>query len=513
MKRRIMGKASFCELQDSTGRIQLYVTRDDIAPGEDKELYNTVFKKLLDIGDFIGIKGYVFRTKMGEVSIHVQELKLLSKSLRPLPVVKVKDGVTYDAFGDPEQRYRMRYVDLVVNPQVKEVFIKRSKTFKAMREFLDARGYLEVETPILQSIPGGAAARPFVTHHNALDIPLYLRIANELYLKRLIVGGFNGVYEFSKNFRNEGMDRTHNPEFTAMEVYVPYTDYNWMMEMTEQMLEYIAIQVNGTTKTKVGDREIDFKAPYPRVTMRDAILKYTGFDIKGKSEEELREACKAQGLSLIHISRKQGIEVIDATCPVVLTLQKRIRTKYLEGLEEGQQIVIFGKRGHAEVNGLVGQTDGTAIVVQSVEEARELIDPSRAVALFSQTTMDQNQFEALHTALREWVHEGVKVEWYDTICRQVSNRVPEITQFAKEKDWVYFIAGAHSSNGKVLYQTALRANLNTHFITSPDEITTPLPSWVHTVGICGATSTPRWQMEAVKQKIEEQASTSQPHDK
>ena len=256
MMRRIMGKASFCELQDSTGRIQLYVTRDDIAPGEDKELYNTVFKKLLDIGDFIGIKGYVFRTKMGEVSIHVQELKLLSKSLRPLPVVKVKDGVTYDAFGDPEQRYRMRYVDLVVNPQVKEVFIKRSKTFKAMREFLDARGYLEVETPILQSIPGGAAARPFVTHHNALDIPLYLRIANELYLKRLIVGGFNGVYEFSKNFRNEGMDRTHNPEFTAMEVYVPYTDYNWMMEMTEQMLEYIAIQVNGTTKTKVGDRYV-----------------------------------------------------------------------------------------------------------------------------------------------------------------------------------------------------------------------------------------------------------------
>lgn len=298
MMRRIMGKASFCELQDSTGRIQLYVTRDDIAPGEDKELYNTVFKKLLDIGDFIGIKGYVFRTKMGEVSIHVQELKLLSKSLRPLPVVKVKDGVTYDAFGDPEQRYRMRYVDLVVNPQVKEVFIKRSKTFKAMREFLDARGYLEVETPILQSIPGGAAARPFVTHHNALDIPLYLRIANELYLKRLIVGGFNGVYEFSKNFRNEGMDRTHNPEFTAMEVYVPYTDYNWMMEMTEQMLEYIAIQVNGTTKTKVGDREIDFKAPYPRVTMRDAILKYTGFDIKGKSEEELREACKAQGIAV-----------------------------------------------------------------------------------------------------------------------------------------------------------------------------------------------------------------------
>ncbi|MDO5017466.1 MAG: lysine--tRNA ligase [Porphyromonas sp.] len=298
MMRRIMGKASFCELQDSTGRIQLYITRDDIAPGEDKDLYNVVFKKLLDIGDFIGVKGFVFRTKMGEVSIHVQELTVLSKALRPLPVVKVKDGVTYDAFSDPEQRYRMRYVDLVVNPKVQEIFVKRSKTFSAMRRFLDARGYLEVETPILQSIPGGAAARPFVTHHNALDIPLYLRIANELYLKRLIVGGFNGVYEFSKNFRNEGMDRTHNPEFTAMEVYVPYTDYNWMMEMTEQMLEYIALEVNGTTKTTVGDTEIDFKAPYPRVTMRDAILKYTGFDIKDKSEEELRAACKEQGIEV-----------------------------------------------------------------------------------------------------------------------------------------------------------------------------------------------------------------------
>ena len=296
MMRRIMGKAAFCELQDSTGRIQLYVTRDDIAPGEDKELYNTVFKKLLDIGDIIGVKGFVFRTKMGEISVHVQELTVLTKSLRPLPIVKMKDGVAYDAFTDPEQRYRMRYVDLVVNPQKREIFRKRTKTFKAMREFLDNRGYLEVETPILQSIPGGAAARPFITHHNALDIPLYLRIANELYLKRLIVGGFDGVYEFSKNFRNEGMDRTHNPEFTAMEVYVAYTDYKWMMEMTEQMLEYIALQVNGTTKCKVGDREIDFKAPYPRVTMRDSILEHTGFDIYGKSEAELFAACKEMGI-------------------------------------------------------------------------------------------------------------------------------------------------------------------------------------------------------------------------
>lgn len=374
MMRRIMGKASFCELQDATGRIQLYITRDDIAPGEDKELYNTVFKKLLDIGDFIGIKGYVFRTKMGEISIHVQELKVLSKSLRPLPVVKVKDGVAYDAFNDPEQRYRMRYVDLVVNPQVKEIFIKRTKTFKAMREFLDNKGYLEVETPILQSIPGGAAARPFITHHNALDIPLYLRIANELYLKRLIVGGFNGVYEFSKNFRNEGMDRTHNPEFTAMEVYVPYTDYNWMMEMTEQMLEYIALQVNGTTETKVGDKVIDFKAPYPRITMRDAILQYTGFDIKGKSEEELRAACKEQGIEVDETMGKGKLidELFGEKCeghfvqPTYITdypvemspLTKMHRTE--EGLTERFELMVNGKEllnAYSELNDPVDQLE------------------------------------------------------------------------------------------------------------------------------------------------------------
>ncbi|MDO5036187.1 MAG: lysine--tRNA ligase [Porphyromonas sp.] len=298
MMRRIMGKASFCELQDSTGRIQLYITRDDLCPGEDKTLYNTVFKKLLDIGDHIGVRGYVFRTKMGEISIHVEELVLLSKSLRPLPVVKMKDGVAYDAFTDPEQRYRMRYVDLVTNPEKREIFIKRTKTLGAMREFLNDKGYLEVETPVLQNIPGGATARPFITHHNTLDIPMYLRIANELYLKRLIVGGFDGVYEFSRNFRNEGMDRTHNPEFTIMEVYVAYKDYQWMMEMTEQMMEHTAMKVNGTTKTKVGEVEIDLKAPYARVTMREAILEHTGYDIQGKSEEELREACKAMGIDV-----------------------------------------------------------------------------------------------------------------------------------------------------------------------------------------------------------------------
>ncbi len=298
MSRRIMGKASFMELQDSEGRIQVYVSRDDIAPGEDKELYNTLFKKLLDIGDFVGVTGEVFRTKTGEISVHARSLTLLSKSLRPLPIVKMKDGKAYDAFTDPELRYRQRYVDLVVNPGVRRIFEKRTKMFNSMRDYFNAHGYLEVETPVLQSIPGGAAARPFITHHNALDIPLYLRIADELYLKRLIVGGFEGVYEFSRNFRNEGMDRTHNPEFTCMEIYVAYKDYKWMMNFTEKMLEKIALDVNGTTKVKVGDNEIDFKPPYPRVTMREAILEKTGFDIDGKTEEELRAFCKTAGIEV-----------------------------------------------------------------------------------------------------------------------------------------------------------------------------------------------------------------------
>src|SRR5690606_33844223 len=298
MSRRIMGNASFIEIQDSTGRIQAYVKRDDLCPGEDKTFYNTVFKKLLDIGDIVGIEGYVFTTNTGEISIHTQKLTLLTKSLRPLPVVKEVDGKTFDAFTDPEQRYRMRYVDLIVNPQNREIFIKRTKLYNAMRQFFNDAGYIEVETPILQSIPGGAAARPFITHHNALDIPLYLRIANELYLKRLIVGGFDGVYEFAKNFRNEGMDRTHNPEFTGMEIYVAYKDYNWMMDFTERLLEHCAIAVNGTTKATFGEHEIDFKAPYPRITMTEAIKKYTGFDITGKSEDEIREAAKSMGIEV-----------------------------------------------------------------------------------------------------------------------------------------------------------------------------------------------------------------------
>ncbi len=292
MSRRIMGKASFLELMDSKGRIQVYISRDDINTEEQPEMYNTVFKKLLDIGDFVGIKGFVFRTQMGEISVHAQELTVLSKSLRPLPIVKYKDGVAFDAFEDPEQRYRQRYVDLVVNEGVKDIFIKRTKVYQSMRDFFNAESYIEVETPILQSIPGGASARPFLTHHNALDMPLYLRVANELYLKRLIVGGFEGVYEFSKNFRNEGMDRTHNPEFTAMEIYVAYKDYNWMMEFTEKMIEKICIDVNGTNQTKVGDKVISFQTPFKRISMIDSIKEYTGIDINGMDEVQLREVCK-----------------------------------------------------------------------------------------------------------------------------------------------------------------------------------------------------------------------------
>lgn len=299
MSMRDMGKASFAEIQDKQGRIQVYFNRDVICPDEDKKLYNRVFKKLLDLGDFIGIKGEVFRTQVGEISVNVQEFSLLSKSLKPLPLPKVDaEGRVHDAFTDPEMRYRQRYADLVVNPHVKDIFVKRTKLFNAMRQFFNDAGYMEVETPVLQPIPGGASARPFITHHNALDIPLYMRIANELYLKRLIVGGFDGVYEFSKNFRNEGMDRTHNPEFTAMEIYVAYKDYNWMMDFTERLLEHCALSVNGTTEITFGEHQISFKAPYKRVTMRQAIIDFTGFDIAGKSEDELRAAAKGMGIQV-----------------------------------------------------------------------------------------------------------------------------------------------------------------------------------------------------------------------
>ncbi|MBE0655427.1 MAG: lysine--tRNA ligase [Bacteroidales bacterium] len=296
MSRRIMGKASFAGIQDDTGRIQVYVNRDEICPGEDKSLYNELFKKHLDIGDFIGIKGHAFITQVGELSVHVKELKLLSKSLRPLPIVKEKDGVVYDAVTDPEFRYRQRYVDLVINPEVREVFRKRTRIYNSFRELFNSKGYLEVETPVLQPIPGGAAARPFITHHNALDMPLYLRIANELYLKRLIVGGYEGVYEFSKDFRNEGMDRSHNPEFTVMEIYVAYKDYNWMMDFTEEMIEKVALDLHGTTKVQLGDREIDFKRPFKRITMLDSIKEHTGIDISGMDENALRKVCRDLGV-------------------------------------------------------------------------------------------------------------------------------------------------------------------------------------------------------------------------
>ncbi len=317
MQKRIMGKASFAELKDAEGRIQIYIARDDISDDEEKTMYNVVFKNLLDIGDFIGIRGTVFKTQVGEISIHVYGLTVLAKSLKPLPVVKTDtDGKIHDAFSDPEQRYRRRYVDLTVNDHVKETFVKRTKLFNAMRSFFNEKGYLEVETPVLQPIPGGAAARPFITHHNSLDIPLYMRIANELYLKRLIVGGFDGVYEFSKNFRNEGMDRTHNPEFTAMEIYVAYKDYHWMMKFTENLLEHCAIGVNGTSEATFGEHKINFKAPYARVTMTNSIKHFTGFDISGKSESELFEAAKAMGIEVDATMGKGKLidEIFGAKC-------------------------------------------------------------------------------------------------------------------------------------------------------------------------------------------------------
>ncbi len=396
MSVRIMGKASFAELQDSEGRVQIYVSRDDISSSEEAVEYNTVFKKLLDIGDFIGIEGHLFKTQVGEISVHVTKLALLSKTLRPLPVVKTdEDGKVHDAFVDPELRYRMRYVDLAVNPHVKDIFIKRTKLFNAMRGFFNDKGYFEVETPVLQSIPGGAAARPFITHHNALDIPLYLRIANELYLKRLIVGGFDGVYEFSKNFRNEGMDRTHNPEFTAMEIYVAYKDYNWMMDFTEKLLEHCAIAVNGTSKANFGEYEIDFKAPYPRVSMTEAIQKYTGYDITGKTEEELRAFAKSIGLEIDETMGKGKLidEIFGEKCegnfiqPTFITdypvemspLTKKHRSK--EGLTERFELMVCGKEianAYSELNDPIDQRarfeDQLKLSEKGDDEAGQFID-------------------------------------------------------------------------------------------------------------------------------------------
>ena len=373
MSRRIQGKASFAELQDSEGRIQVYFNRDEICTGEDKTLYNEVYKHLLDIGDIIGIEGELFKTQVGEMTVMVKNFTLLTKSLRPLPLPKVDaEGNVYDGFTDAELRYRQRYADLVVNPHVKEIFVKRTKLFNAMRTFFNDAGYFEVETPILQSIPGGAAARPFITHHNALDIPLYLRIANELYLKRLIVGGFDGVYEFSKNFRNEGMDRTHNPEFTAMEIYVAYKDYNWMMDFTEKLLEFCATSVNGTSESVFGEHTISWKAPYPRVSMTEAILKYTGFDITGKSEQELFDFAKSIGIEVDETMGKGKLidEIFGEKCegnfiqPTFITdypvemspLTKKHRSQ--EGLTERFELMVCGKEianAYSELNDPIDQ--------------------------------------------------------------------------------------------------------------------------------------------------------------
>lgn len=375
MSRRVMGKASFIELQDSKGRIQVYITRDDICPDENKDLYNVVFKRLLDLGDFVGIEGFVFRTQMGEISIHAQKLTVLSKSIRPLPIVKYKDGVAYDKFEDPELRYRQRYVDLVVNDGVKEIFLKRNKVYNSMREYFNSKGYIEVETPILQSIAGGAAARPFITHHNALDIPLYMRIASELYLKRLIVGGFEGVYEIGKNFRNEGMDRTHNPEFTCMELYVQYKDYNWMMSFTEKLLERICIAVNGSTDSIIDGKTISFKAPYRRLPILEAIKEKTGYDLNDKTEEEIRQVCKELKMEEIDETMGKGKlidEIFGEFCegtyiqPTFITdypvemspLTKMHRSK--PGLTERFELMVNGKElanAYSELNDPIDQEE------------------------------------------------------------------------------------------------------------------------------------------------------------
>ena len=416
MSRRIMGKASFAELQDSSGRLQLYLNRDEICPDEDKCLYNDVFKKLLDIGDVIGVKGFVFITQVGELSVHVKEFYVLSKSLRPLPIVKEKDGQLFDAVTDPELRYRQRYVDLIINPQVKDTFIKRTKIINTMREFFNEQGYLEVETPILQSIPGGATARPFITHHNALNIPLYLRVANELYLKRLIVGGFDGVYEFSKDFRNEGMDRTHNPEFTVMEIYVAYKDYIWMMNFTEEMIERIAIALHGTTNVQLGEVEINFKRPFKRVTMYDSIKEYTGFDISGKSEDELRGICKVLGIETDKTMGKGKMidEIFGEKCehhyiqptfiidyPVEMSpLTKKHRS--VEGLTERFELMVNGKElanAYSELNDPIDQRE-------RLEDQMKLSEKGDDEAMF----IDQDFLRALEYGMPPTSGMGIGID-------------------------------------------------------------------------------------------------------
>jgi lysyl-tRNA synthetase class 2 len=425
MSIRDMGKASFAVIQDSTGRIQLYIKRDEICPGEDKTLYDRVWKHLLDIGDIIGIKGYVFTTRTGEISVHVSELSLLAKSLRPLPIVKEKEGETFDAVTDPEFRYRQRYADLIVNPQVKEVFVLRTRIIQSIREFLNERGALEVDTPVLQSIPGGATARPFITHHNTLDVPFYLRIANELYLKRLIVGGFDWVYEFSRNFRNEGMDRTHNPEFTILEWYAAYKDYFWMMEITEQLLEKVAVAIQGSTRVQVGEKEIDFKAPFKRIGILDAIREYTGYEVSGMQEEALRGICQK-----LHIHTEPSMgkarlieEIFGSQCepnfiqptfimdyPVEMSpLTKKHRSK--EGLVERFELMINGKEianAYSELNDPLDQRE-------RFEQQARLMERGDDEAMF----IDHDFLRALEYGMAPASGIGIGI---DRLCMLLTNQ-------------------------------------------------------------------------------------------
>ena len=475
MSRRVMGKASFVELQDSKGRIQVYVTRDDICPGDDKNLYNTVFKRLLDIGDFIGIKGFVFRTQTGEISVHAQSLTLLSKSLKPLPIVKYKDGVAYDKFEDPELRFRQRYVDLIVNDVVKDTFLQRATVVRTIRRVLDEAGYTEVETPTLQAIAGGASARPFITHFNALNIDMYMRIATELYLKRLIVGGFEGVYEIGKNFRNEGMDRNHNPEFTCMELYVQYKDYNWMMSFTEKLLETVCIAVNGSTERKVGDNVISFKAPYRRLPILDAIKEKTGFDCNGKSEEEIRAFCLEKGMEVDETMGKGKLidELFGEFCegtfiqPTFITdypvemspLTKMHRSK--SGLTERFELMVNGKElanAYSELNDPLDQEerfkeqmrladkgdDEAMIIDQDFLRALQYGMPptsgigigiDRLVMLMTgQTTIQEVLFfpqmkpekKIPQSSVKEWAEIGVPEEWVYVLRKIGFNLISDI---------------------------------------------------------------------------------------
>ena len=475
MSRRVMGKASFVELQDSKGRIQVYVTRDDICPGDDKNLYNTVFKRLLDIGDFIGIKGFVFRTQTGEISVHAQSLTLLSKSLKPLPIVKYKDGVAYDKFEDPELRFRQRYVDLIVNDGVKDTFLQRATVVRTIRRVLDEAGYTEVETPTLQAIAGGASARPFITHFNALNVDMYMRIATELYLKRLIVGGFEGVYEIGKNFRNEGMDRNHNPEFTCMELYVQYKDYNWMMSFTEKLLEAVCIAVNGSTERKVGDNVISFKAPYRRLPILDAIKEKTGFDCNGKSEEEIRAFCLEKGMEVDETMGKGKLidELFGEFCegtfiqPTFITdypvemspLTKMHRSK--PGLTERFELMVNGKElanAYSELNDPLDQEerfkeqmrladkgdDEAMIIDQDFLRALQYGMPptsgigigiDRLVMLMTgQTTIQEVLFfpqmkpekKIPQSSVKEWAEIGVPEEWVYVLRKIGFNLISDI---------------------------------------------------------------------------------------